>query len=241
MLELVISDDLTPSLTCPLCGWLYVRCSLRIPEGGPKCSACGGSIQLLDLLPKQQRTSPAPPGVAVVDEGANWSIGVSARSLKAGLASAVAAVALLAAAIYIWTHGGWLFGGGNDSDSAALRKLGAISFAGAIGLFGNAAWRLWGRYTVSVRGDIGTVLEGVAGLGSKRTFNLAAINGVCLAKAVYIDRNGNQIEKKAIRLEGVGFYMNIAEEMADANRAYLALFLLQKRVDSSRNLGAAAG
>jgi hypothetical protein len=92
-----------------------------------------------------------------------------------------------------------------------------------------------------VTGEVGTVFQGIGGIGNKRTLSPTRINGVCLTKAVSFDRHGNPIERRVIRLEGVGFYMDLGEDLPDEQRAYLALFLLQKKVDSSRDIEATAG
>ena len=241
MLELVVSDDLTPPLECPLCGRLYIRCSLPIPGEGPKCTACGGSFRLTELLPKQQGQHSPPTGVSIADHGGNWSIIVSTRALKKALINAVSGAALLLCAVYIWMHGGWLFTAENNSDGQMLVKLGLILFVFSIGLLGAAVWHFWGRYEVSATGDLGNIFSGVAGLGSKRTFSPPRTNGVSLTKAVSFDRYGNPKERSVIRLEGVGFYMDIGDGLPDEQRAYLALFLLQNRAESDRPTATTAG
>jgi hypothetical protein len=228
MLELVVSDDLTPPLACPLCGWLYVKCSLQVPDEGPKCAACGGRFRLLEMVAKDT----VPAGISVGDKGRDWTIEILTRSPKSALLNGAGGLALLALTVLIWMNGGWMFSGGDESDG--LRKLGVVTFIGSMAMLATAVWRFWGRYRVSGSGQAGAVFQGVAGMGSRRTFQLPVINGVCLTKAVYVDRRGNQLEKRVVRLEGVDFYMDLGEDLSDRQRAYLALFLLQKRLEFGR-------
>ena len=63
-------------------------------------------------------------------------------------------------------------------------------------------------------------------MGKRQAFSLPLVNGVCLKKVVGDDEVG----KHVIRLEGIGFYLDIAEDISDDQRVYIALFLLQKRL-----------
>ncbi len=231
MLELVVSDDLTPPLQCPRCGWLYVRCSLPIPAEGAKCSSCGGAFRLPELASGQQGARQVPHGISVAEEGASWTLAASTRSWKGALGNLAGGLALLGITILIWMNGGWLFGRIQEDSDNELRELGMAVFAGSVILLGAAVWRFWGRYKVSVNGGAGTVFKGIGGIGNKRAFGLPVINGVCLTKAVSFDRRGNQIDRRVIRLEGVDFHLDFGEDLADEQRAHIALFLLQKRVE----------
>lgn len=77
----------------------------------------------------------------------------------------------------------------------------------------------------------GSVFKGVGGIGNDRSFRLPVINGVCLTKALSEDQHGNQVEKRVIRLEGVDFYMDFGEDLSDQQRTFIALFLLEKRIE----------
>jgi hypothetical protein len=238
MLELIVSDDLTPSLACPHCGRPYVHCTFPIPDEGPKCPSCGKDFKLPELLPG----SAVPAGVSVVDQGGSWSVNVSTRALKGAIVSLAGAVVLSVCTVYNWMNGGGNpFATPADSDAAILQKLGLFTLAGTIGLLGGAAWKLWGRYTVSVNRDAGAAFQGVAGIGGTRKFSLPVINGVSLTKALLTDSRGNTIEQRVVRMEGVNFYMDLGADLPDAQRAFLGLFLMQKRFEWGRQAGVAGG
>ena len=87
---------------------------------------------------------------------------------------------------------------------------------------------LWGRHSISVRGFEGEIFKGLGKIGIRRRFALPTINGVCLTKVV-TESHGHDVEQHIIRLEGVDFYLDFGAGLPDQQRAFIALFPLQKR------------
>jgi hypothetical protein len=94
-----------------------------------------------------------------------------------------------------------------------------------------AAYWFGGRYSVSAVGAAGAVWRGIGSIGSERTFNLGSLNGVCLAKAIPVSSSDSETIKHVIRLEGVDFYMEFGANLPDDQKVFIALFLLQKRLE----------
>jgi hypothetical protein len=232
VLELIISDDLNPPLQCPLCGRIYIHCSIQIQSEGVQCPTCARTSSLLALLPKNDRPNSIPTGLSVSDHGGTWEIEVSTRSPRVALVTLISGVGLLGGAAFDLTHSMSLFDGKTDDDPIGnlLRPLVPVLLASSAALLGYAAYWCWGRYTVSATGSVGRVFRGLGRIGKEQIFRLPVINGVCLTRVGSEDHRGHQIEKSAIRLEGVDFYMDFGHDLPDEQRAYIALFLLQKRI-----------
>lgn len=226
VLELVISDDLRPPLQCPLCGWLYVHCSIQIPSGEAKCPACAGSFTLPRLARSNGKTHSIPSGLTILDQGWSWTIGISTRSPSAVLVTSISVIGLTLGIASDLMHSISLLGG-NGLQWLVVPAL----CAGLAALLACAAYWRWGRHTVSANGALVTVFKGVGRIGTEQSFRLPVINGVCLTREISEDHQGKQIEKSVIRLEGVDFYMNLGQDLADEQRAFIALFLLQKRIE----------
>lgn len=233
VLELVISDDLSPPLQCPLCGWLCVHCSIQIPSEQATCPACGGSFRLSDLALKNDKTHSIPSGLSVSDHGSSWTIEISTRSLRVVLVTLISGVGLLGGAVFDLMHSISLFDGKTSDDpvDSLLRLLVPVLLASSAALLGCAAYWCWGRYVVSASGAVGSIFKGLGRIGKEQIFRLPVINGVCLTKVASEDHRGNQIARSVIRLEGVDFYVDFGQDLPDEQRTYIALFLLQKRTE----------
>ena len=216
MLELVIDDDLDSPLTCPTCHGIFVRCLLRMSCGEAACKYCGAKFN-----PTRAGGSSSPPaGVSVSDRGADWSIDISTRSLRAALvcvASGVGVFGILGDVDHLWSISG--------SHLWSPSLLGVIT---AVALFAAAAYWFWGRNSISVSGSDGTVFRGIGRFGKRQAFFLPGINGVRLTQSVDEDWRGNQVMHHIIRLEGLGFYMDFGADLTEQQRTYIALFLLQR-------------
>jgi hypothetical protein len=164
VLSLVIADDLDPSLECPLCGRLFVLCSIEVSFGSCQCSSCRGSFALADLK------LAAPSDLSVKDEGRNWTIDIATRSPRAGLVALVACLALLLGL----AHLGTVFPPANPDDP--FSSLNSVVILGLLALtlasLAAAAYWLWGRNSISMRDSEVTAFRGLGHLASGRPFLL---------------------------------------------------------------------
>jgi hypothetical protein len=83
---------------------------------------------------------------------------------------------------------------------------------------------LWGRYSIAAEGLNGTAFRGVGPFGIRKHFPWQAVNGVCLTTELTDD----DVAKRVIRVEGVGFHQSIRGMLTDAQRVYVALFVVRK-------------
>jgi hypothetical protein len=122
------------------------------------------------------------------------------------------------------------FLGTRNSDDAfgeSFWLLAALLPVLSILLLACAAYMFWGRYFIAAQDGVVTVFKGLGSLGRTQTFDLSEVNGVCLTTAEAEDDR----VKPVIRVEGIGFYVEFGADLPDTQRAYTALFLLQKRLE----------
>jgi hypothetical protein len=217
MPSLVINDSLDPTLQCPLCARLFVRCELQIAGGSVQCPFCRESFPILEW--SVART--LPPCVSVSELGRdNWRIDVSMRSLRPALAVLAACVA----PIFGLLHAA-MATSAQDDPFARFETLATVgSIVLALALPAAAAYFLWGRYSIAAEGLNGTAFRGVGPFGIRQHFPWQAVNGVCLTTELTDD----DVVKRVIRVEGVGFHQSIGGMLTDAQRVYVALFVLRK-------------
>jgi hypothetical protein len=72
VLSLVIADDPTPRLDCPLCGRRFTQCSIGVSSQGAECPFCRQTFPLWSPTP--------PPELTVSEQDGNWQIAISQRS-----------------------------------------------------------------------------------------------------------------------------------------------------------------
>ena len=106
--------------------------------------------------------------------------------------------------------------------SQVLLRAGLITVV--IALAAAAVYFWWGRYSIYALGLNGTTFRGVGPFGAHEHFPWRAVNGVCLTTEL----TDEDQEKRVVRLEGVGFHQSIGAILTDAQRVYIALFLLRK-------------
>jgi DNA-directed RNA polymerase subunit RPC12/RpoP len=229
VLELVIDDAVEPSFKCVRCGHILVHGSIPLTAEGAQCPYCGGLSRLAELAGRKAGESLrllVPPGLSVWECGSNWRIDISMRSARFAWPAFAGGAGLLfefvhAAALFRETSGDDPFG---RFQSLLLGGL----LAAALGLLGCAAYWIWGRYSVSALDGEGSVFRGLGRFGTRRTFWVPVVNGICFRRVLGEGSWNHEIEKHVIRLEGVGFYLDFADDLTRDQQIFLALFLAQK-------------
>jgi hypothetical protein len=226
VLSLVIADEVDPELRCPLCGRLFARCSITISSKGAECIFCRETFPLW--------TQPCPAGITTSGAGHDRQIRITPRSWSAAGIVFAGWFTTIEVLIEVATK---LRGASDDP----FRHLTALAMGGLIAapVAGIAAIVYWAMntYSLAERGSEIELSGRLAGGSEKREFDLGAINAVHLMIAT-----SEQDEKlNVIRLEGVGFYLDLGASLTCAQRTWLALDLLKKSLAAKTRNAACAG